>query len=139
MIISVSTKMGKKWKTKSLLNTMCSFLSFEFQTLLNITGLVCVIVISYVLWSCLGELEKLRNFNGNFAASVAHLTQRTDWSDSDLQPDWSDDDLQSILKSGDKHRKYEFQRSKRDVSKRGSNIPDFVYDPFSQTDRVRFY
>ena len=128
--------MGKKWRARSFLNTVGSYLPFEFQTLLNIIGLVCVTVISCVLWSCLGELDRLRKFNGNVVKSSVHLTQYSDRSDSNLQTDWFDDDSQFSLNFGDKQLNSDYQRSKRDASRSERNNPDFVYDPFSPTDRV---
>lgn len=128
--------MGKKAKTRSFLSFFCALVPIEFQTILNIIGLVGVSVISYGLWTCMGELEKLKEINGNVATSIAQLTQR---------PEWSGENSQSILSDGDKLSRpdiiktdnFHSQRSKRETSMRGSNIPDFVYDPFSQTDRVR--
>ena len=146
-----------------------SFVAFEFQTFLNIIGLALVTVISYGLWTCLGELEDLRKFNGKVARTIAQLPQRTDWHNNDLHPDWSDVDLlsdwtgvdllsdwpdvdlYSKLKSGDtlskasiikSNQNLPFQRSKREISKGGKpgkGIQDFIHDPLSQTDRVNHF
>ena len=119
-------------------------MKFEWQTFLKIIGLFFVTVISYGLWTCLEELEKLRTLNGNVAMTVAHMTQRSDWSIDDLQSDWPDLDFNSISKTGHKRAKtnilnngnLQSQRYKRETHGRGNNLPDFAYDPFSQTDRV---
>ena len=129
--------MGKIKKAKAF-NTFCSVMPVEFQTFLNIIGLVGVSAISYGLWTCLGELEKLRQLNGNVATTIAQLTQR---------PDWPNADLQSMFIAREKvssdgvlnNNNFQAQRSKRDTSKRARNLPDFIYDPFSNVDRVRYF
>ena len=132
-------KMGKKWKARSFFITVGSYLPVEFQTVLNIFGLVSVTVISYFLWSCLGELDKLRNLNDKVATSFRQ-TQRSDVSDKILQTDWFNDDSQFFLSVGDRQLNSDFHRSKRDAPRREKSNPDFIYDPFSPTDRVRqFY
>ena len=132
-------KMGKKWRARSFFNSVGSYLPVEFQTVLNIIGLVSMTVISYFLWSCLGELDKLRNLNDKVATSF-HRTQRSDVPDKILKTDWFNDDSQFFLNIGDRQLNSDFHRSKRAAPRREQSNPDFMYDPFSPTDRARqFY
>ena len=96
----------------------------EFQTFLNIIGLVGVSAIFYGLWTCLEELEKIREFNGNLASTIVQMAQRTDLSSSNFD------------KLVGQKNSFPSQRSKRGASNRGTNLPEFIYDPFSSLDKV---
>ena len=111
-------------KKYSAFKTFCSILPVEFQTFLNILGLVGVSAISYGLWTCLGELEKLREVNSNVASSVARFAERSELLHGSL------DAQMSVDKSFQSHR------LKRQAPKRGTNLPEFMFDSFSSVDRV---